>query len=465
VVSTLDTYEDAKAESSRPVPVRPYLFLVLECDRPHAGGARYALDGAACVKIGRGERREVLGAGVSRAALRLAVPGRSMSSIHAELRLAGGSWTIEDCGSTNGTFVNGERVRSAPLSDGDLIEIGHTFFTLKLAVPTPAGTQLEYDPALVDAGDPFATLLPWLHVAFKRTQAAALTPLTVVVTGGTGSGKELVARAVHALSGRSGDLVAVNCAALVPTLVERLLFGHVKGSFSGAVRDELGFVRAARRGTLFLDEIADLPLNVQAMLLRVLQEGEVVPVGAAQPVRVDVRVVAASQRPLAELVESGAFLPDLCARLAGFELGLPSLAERRVDLGIVIRAILARMGGEPITLSREAGRAIFTHPWPQNIRELEQALRHAIALSEASVLRLRDLPDAIRGSATSSVPPPMAAGARGLSDEDRQARDDLIAKLREHRGNVSGVARAMGKARIQVQRWLRRFGIDAADFK
>jgi hypothetical protein len=276
--STLDTHEDAQAHSNKPVPVRPYLFVALECDRPTAGGARYALDGVNHVKIGRGARREALGGVAARAVLRITIPGRSVSSRHADMRLVDGAWLLEDQGSTNGTFVNGHKIESCELEDGDLVEIGHCFFVLSLAVPTPARSETEHDPALVHHADPFATLLPWLDAAFRRTQAAAVTPLTVLVAGQTGTGKELVARAVHALSGRQGELVAVNCAALAPTLVESLLFGHVKGAFSGAARDEPGFIRTAHRGTLLLDEIAELPMNVQAMLLRAIQEREVVPV-------------------------------------------------------------------------------------------------------------------------------------------------------------------------------------------
>jgi sigma-54 dependent transcriptional regulator, acetoin dehydrogenase operon transcriptional activator AcoR len=156
---------------------------------------------------------------------------------------------------------------------------------------------------------------------------------------------------------------------------------------------------------------------------------------------------------------------DLHARLCGYELRLPTLAERRVDIGLLVRAFLARMGGDPITLSREAGQALLMHPWPENVRELEQALRHAVALCGGAEARLRDLPSSVSGGSTSCVPPAKKAEADTLSESDKKIKDELVKLLKEHKGNVSGVARAMGKARMQIQRWVRRFEIEAGEYR
>src|SRR5690606_4641385 len=226
--------------------------------------------------------------------------------------------------------------------------------------------------------------------------------------------------------------------------------------YSGASEDRPGLVRAAHSGTLFLDEIAELPLGSQVKLLRVLQEGEVTPLGGTQPIPVDVRVVAASHRSLPELVEAGRFRADLYARLAGAHITLPPLRQRREDLGLLIGALLRRIAGDAaasLRLERDAARALFLHTWPLNIRELEQALRAACALAGgAGRIALGHLPEGVRGR------PPGDGGELAL-------RDQLVRLLSENAGNISAVARAMGKARVQVRRWCRRLGIDPDSFR
>ena len=295
VVRTLE--EPGQSQKVSVLPVRPHLFLVLECDRPWAGGARFEVSGLDEVVIGRGPKRAATRLSdrhVRR--LQVTVPARTMSNVHARLRANGADWVLEDAGSTNGCFMNGRMVTSAVVGDGDCLELGHTLFTLRLAVPTPNATPETFDsleePLSVRG---FATLQPWLAAAFAEIVTVARSPLAVVLTGKSGTGKEVIARAIHASSCRSGPFVAVNCGALTPNLIESQFFGHVRGAFSGAVRDELGFVRSAHRGTLFLDEVGELPHSAQTALLRVLQESEVVPVGSARPTNVDIRVVAGRQ--------------------------------------------------------------------------------------------------------------------------------------------------------------------------
>jgi transcriptional regulator with PAS, ATPase and Fis domain len=309
------------------------------------------------------------------------------------------------------------------------------------------------------ASAPFGlrTLLPELeasHASLARVARGSLVP--ILFLGPTGSGKEVLAREVHMQSKRTGDLVAVNCGALSPMLVESLLFGHVRGAFSGATRDEPGFVRSAHGGTLFLDEIGDLPPSSQAALLRVLQEHEVVAVGATRATKVDVRIVAATHRPLATLSANGTFRPDLLARLKGYTHRLLPLHERMPDFGLLLADVLERVAGpraEEITLMPDAALALMIYSWPHNIRELYHALASTIALGVGNILEARHLPSEIllyaeEGADTNETPPP---------SEDLALRDRLVLLLREHHGNLTAVARAMGKGPTQIYRWIRRF--------
>jgi transcriptional regulator with GAF, ATPase, and Fis domain len=297
--------------------------------------------------------------------------------------------------------------------------------------------------------------------------------------GDTGTGKELLARAVHQLSGRERDFIAVNCGSLTPNLVESQLFGHTKGAFSGALRDEPGFIRSADGGTLLLDEVADLPKSAQAALLRVIQEGEVVAVGGARPIKIDVRIVAATHHCLEEMVGRGEFRRDLWARLNGFKYHLPSLRQRREDVGVITGRILERARVAPtLRITPDAGRALLCHDWPLNIRELEQCLSRAVVLAESGTIRAEDLlPSVVREDAQRRsrgehhalarrpTPKGIERVALPLSEKDLVLKRDLLRFLDEHEGNVTAVARAMGKARMQVQRWMKRFGLEGSAFR
>ncbi len=285
----------------------------------------------------------------------------------------------------------------------------------------------------------------------------------MIFLGETGTGKEVLARAIHAESGRTGAFVPVNCGALPANLVESLLFGHVRGAFSGALRDEPGLVRTAQGGTLFLDEIGDLALVAQAALLRVLQEREVLPVGATRAIPTDVRVVVATHRSLHKLAESGAFRDDLLARLTGYVYTLPPLRERIDDIGFLVAAILKNVAGEragSISLSAAAIYALLEHRWPHNVRELEQRLKTAVALAVDGRIERAHL-----WSSGADEELAREASGRPSSPEDDALVAELVERLEAHRGNVTRVGDAMGKSRTQVQRWLRRFGIAAERFR
>jgi DNA-binding NtrC family response regulator len=435
-------------EPERALPRRqPSLVLVFECDRPLAGGLSLPLAGE--LLIGRGAPRQLDGD-------TLRVPDGLMSSRHARLSPRGARFAIEDLGSKNGTVVNGVTTAAANLRDGDVLELGQSFFLYReqqVAAggydddpqPLLATRRLDYASALVDLG------------------AVAPTPVSVLLLGETGTGKEVLARAVHDASARRGPFVAVNCGALPATLIESELFGYKKGAFSGAAEDRAGLVRSADGGTLFLDEIGDLPLPSQAALLRVLQEREVTPLGATRPVKVDIRVIAATHRDLRKLADKEQFRADLLQRLAGFTVSLPPLRERREDLGDLCAGFLKQALGEDseLRLAPEAARRLLAYAWPGNLRELGQSLSTAALLARRGTIEVLHLPESLREAAPPAPPPPPPE----LTPEQMEHRDQLEALLREHSGNVTAVAKVLGKTRMQVHRWMSRYGIDPDSFR
>ncbi len=311
---------------------------------------------------------------------------------------------------------------------------------------------------------------PAMREAIRVIRRAGATDATVLITGESGTGKELAARALHEESPRrAAAFVALNCSALPGDLVESELFGHVRGAFTGADRDRDGLFVAADGGTLFLDEIGDLAGPAQAKLLRALEAGEVTPVGASKPVRVDVRLVAATNRPLAEMAESGEFREDLLWRLQVVTLALPPLRERRSDVPALATRLLAELAerhGRPVAgLTEAARRALVAWDWPGNVRELRNALERAVVLAEGPEIDVADLPDAIRRDdaplrgdrAAIEGLPYTEAKARVV---DAFERSYLSATLERHGGNVSAAARSLGLHRQSLQKMLKRLGLD-----
>jgi transcriptional regulator with AAA-type ATPase domain len=451
--------------SIAPMPLaRPeaHLVVVLECDRPLSGSSRHSLRGVVEVTLGRGAERAALREGDR---LALTIPSGWMSGAHVRLRLERERWRIEDLGSRNGTCVNGKPVAHLALADGDLIEAGRALLLFRPAWHAPPTQALDFDTRSATFPAPgLGTVLPALEGEVDALVRVAASPIPILLRGETGTGKEVTARAVHALSKRKGSFVPVNCGAIPGTLVESHLFGHVKGAFSGAVRDEPGFVRAASGGTLFLDEIGDLPPTSQAALLRVLQEREVTPVGATRSAPVDLRVVAATHQRLEALVARGDFRADLLARLDGFTFALPPLRERREDTGVLVGDLLRGLPGlsNRLELSPEVARALLQYEWPFNIRELEHCLARACALAQGEArLELRHLSPQVRAA----LGPDPSANEPADSVGQPPLRAQLERLLAEHDGDVAQVARALGKARMQVYRWLKRFAIDPERYR
>jgi transcriptional regulator with GAF, ATPase, and Fis domain len=433
--------ETALGASAAPHTRRvPYLFVAIEASRPLAGGARLALDDLDDIAIGRGDTRAVTRTGRSAT---LTIPDRRMSAQHARILRALDGWELIDAGAKNGCRIAGATVTRAPIPPAAWIELGQTLLRLR---DEPADGELWRDAETAEPTAGVITLLPRFAAQLGELARLAQSRVSLVIAGATGTGKEVVARAVHGLSGRRGAFVAINCAALPDGLVESQLFGHKKGAFSGATADHPGLVRAADGGTLLLDEIGDMPLAAQAALLRVLQEREVVAVGDTRPAAVVDRVIAASHRDLGERVRTGALRADLYARLAGHAIELPPLAARREDIGTAIATALARHGAREAKLEIAAAAALVDAAWPGNLRELDKAIETALALAGDAPLSVDHFPTGDPGG-------------------DSQLRAQLTALLVEHRGNITQIARAMGKARMQVQRWLARFGLDAERYR
>jgi len=413
------------------------------------------LFGIDVITIGRGANREAVRSAAGELHLRL--PSATVSKEHARIVRRDDEWIFQDLDSRNGSCINGRRVTNSAVRDGDWIEIGCVVLRYRANLPALPECSADLDVAPDDREiRGYSSLLPTVESSFRSLTRVARSPITTLLLGETGTGKEVLARGMHVLSGRAGPFVAVNCGALTSSLLESHLFGHVKGSFTGAVRDEPGLIRSADGGTLFLDEVGDLPLPAQAALLRVLQEREVLPVGGTRPTNVDVRVVAATNKPLETLCLQGEFRADLLARLAGYQHVLTPLRDRMEDLGVLIGDLLRRAtaaNAKTMRLHLHVVRRLLAHVWPQNVRELDNVLSVALALAERGVMELPHLPDAITKSTPKSLPdsdPP--------SNPD-ELRLQIVRLLEQHHGNVTLVARAMGKSRMQLHRWMQKFGI------
>jgi DNA-binding NtrC family response regulator len=280
----------------------------------------------------------------------------------------------------------------------------------------------------------------------------------------------LAARALHAESPRADrPFVALNCSAMPADLVESELFGHIKGAFTGADRDRTGVFEAAHGGTLFLDEVGDLAPSAQAKLLRSVEEGRVTPVGTTTSRPVDVRLLAATNRPLDEMAARGEFRDDLLYRLQVVTLRLPALRERRSDIAAIAVHFTADLAGRhdrPVrSISPAARRALVAYDWPGNVRELRNVLERAVVLAEGDAIDVADLPARVSGATTAPGPIDAALADLPYTDARERAfeafeRSFLVAALERHGGNVSATARAIGLHRQSLQKILRRLDIE-----
>jgi transcriptional regulator with PAS, ATPase and Fis domain len=294
---------------------------------------------------------------------------------------------------------------------------------------------------------------PAMQAVFQIIQNAAETEATVLVRGESGSGKELVAKAIHDLSARrNAPFLAINCAALSSTLLDSELFGHVRGAFTGAIKDHSGLFQRAHGGTLFLDEVAELPLELQAKLLRVLQERNYIPVGGDRSIDVDVRIVAATHRSLREEVKMGRFREDLMYRLRVVPIFIPPLRERREDISLLIWHFIQQHNAANFRqiekIDPQAMRALLDYAWPGNIRELHNVVEYAFAVGRGTTLRCTELPPEFREARNAEPQPAAPHQALSAAEESSAIRQ----ALEQSNGRVSQAARLLGMSRATFWR-------------
>jgi len=285
---------------------------------------------------------------------------------------------------------------------------------------------------------------------FTMLRRVARAHCTVLVGGETGTGKELAARAIHAESPRrKAPFYAVSCATFSPTLLESELFGHVRGAFTGAVRDRAGLFALANKGTLFLDEVAEIPLDLQGKLLRIMQEKTFIPVGGTQPITVDVRVISATNKALRREVAEGRFREDLSYRMQVVPLFLPPLRQRHGDVEALFWHFIDELNAEGLRqiegVTRAALEAIRSYPWPGNVRQLRSAVEYAFVVGEGEIFDVGDLTPEIRGE------PPPGGGGVSLVDAERQR---ILGALAKHRGRKAAAAAELGMSRSTLWRKL-----------
>ena len=366
-----------------------------------------------------------------------------LSRRHAVIRWMRGKLSVGDQGSHNGTFLEGRRLEvEEPLPFRAILRCGSTIL---MSVPD---TEMFRGWRIWGPEQPLVGG-PLIREVREEIRTVATTELGVLVQGESGTGKEVVVGEVHRQSGRKGPLVAVNCAELPESLFEAELFGAARGAFTGAERERVGLVQQASEGTLFLDEVTELPLPMQAKLLRVVEQKEVRPLGQPNTVKVDVRLIAATNRELSRVVEAGEFREDLYHRLRGADLRLPPLRKRRTDIPLLVKHFAGDGAPPPSVVCLEH---LLLYRWPGNVRQLANTLReaeaHAAARGKDRILAKHLRPE-----------------LQVISGEEDDGFEEVRRGLIEHNGNVARVAKQMGISRPQVYKQLARRGMDVADFR
>jgi DNA-binding NtrC family response regulator len=379
-----------------------------------------------------------------------------VSSRHLRIEGREGAWHLVDLGSTNGTFVAGARVAHAELPFGVPVALGDAEIVLE-----PRDAPEEPRPASFEG---MLTRDPSMRQVFELVEKVGPSDAAVAILGETGTGKELVARALHARSRRrEGPFIPVNCSAIAESLIESELFGHEKGAFSGAERMRKGAFEEADRGTIFLDEIGELPLDLQPKLLRTLELGEVKRVGASRPIQVDVRIVAATHRDLRAAVRGGKFREDLYYRLCVVPVTVPPLRQRRGDVRLLAEEFLSRAvpRGLAIRFSPEALARIEGYDWPGNVRQLRNVVQRALLFRGEGL----SIPaQAVTFEDTRAVPADAGDDdtlfVRGLTLEDVE-REVIRLSLRRNHGKRSAVVKELRIAKSTVMKRIAQWGLQA----
>jgi transcriptional regulator with GAF, ATPase, and Fis domain len=409
----------------------------------------------------RGVARKLGGGGMrigTGAVADLRLTDRAVSRLHCELRIVDGAIRIVDSGSTNGTFVDGVKIHVAELAAGARIRVGETVISV-VAAGERCAVELS---ARHRFGDVIGASVEMRRL-YGILEKVAPTDTSVLIQGETGTGKELVARAIHDASPRArAPFVVVDCGAIAENLIESELFGHIRGSFSGAVTDRRGLFEEADGGTLFLDEIGELPPPLQPKLLRVLESLEVRRVGENTNRRVDVRVVAATNRPLARSVNDGTFREDLYYRLAVVEVQLPPLRARRDDIALLAEHFFRRYAGDKEPMPAAYLSALTSRAWPGNVRELRNYIERSVSLGSSMAEEGpggRGDVDGLAPTVPIHLPLKDARAAWTAQFELLYVRS-LLAKTE---GNVTRAAELAGVNRRSLQRLIASLGIRDPD--
>ncbi|MGN6106977.1 MAG: sigma 54-interacting transcriptional regulator [Kofleriaceae bacterium] len=431
----------------------------------------------------------------------------TVSRYHCKIVQEDTGYVLVDQRSTNGTFVNKVRVREAFLKPGSIVSVGQSQLRFNAREE-----EVEIVPSRSDRCAGLIGGNARMREIYAIIEKIAPTATTVVIDGETGTGKEVVAQAIHSLSPRSrNDLVVFDCGAVPPNLIESELFGHEKGSFTGAMMTRQGLFEQADGGTLFLDELGELPIDLQPKLLRALEQREVRRVGSTKASKVDVRIIAATNRNLEEEVRAGRFRQDLFYRLSVVRLHLPSLRERADDIPLLVQHFLEtgqynRRGPSDAprvrAVARDAMHALQTYPWPGNVRELVNVIERAVSFCDSELLEFADLPDyvrsakappSVRGAGTAgqarrassgstggspvvsmdpnapAPTPPEELLAEGVTFKDAKERwvaaferDYILQLLRRNNGNISHAARAADIDRKYFRKLMKKYDIEAA---
>ena len=387
----------------------------------------------------------------------LSLSDNRVSRRHLALQVADGLLLMEDLGSTNGTFVNGLRIRSALLNGGESVRMGETTLAVEISGARTAARPSRASRFGRIIGDSLA-----MRRVYPLLEKLAASNVPMVIEGETGTGKELVAESIHETGPRAdAPFVVFDCTTVPPNLLESALFGHERGSFTGAVSSRQGVFEQAHRGTLFLDEIGDLEFSLQAKLLRALERREVQRVGGSTWTKVDVRIVAATRRDLEKMIQARTFRDDLFYRLAVARVELPALRDREGDVEILARYFWQQLGGTSDTFPSHALPGLLGYNWPGNVRELFNKVSQLMALGELSYPPSRQSPpagslgsndggppseqfqraqDVIQAVIDKEVPFPQARN-RVMREFERRFLEAILAR---HGGNVSKASRASG---------------------
>lgn len=393
---------------------------------------------------------------------------RFLSKQHARIEARNGSIFVVNLSKKNGTFVNGEKIAERKLAPGDVIRVGGSLFVFCESEHVQRSNLSSEQAQILASIRGSAVSVEALR---RSLVAAAGQAETVLLLGESGTGKELAAQALHQMGRRTGKFVAVNCAAISTSTAESLLFGHSRGSFTGAESRHAGFFDEADGGTLFLDEIGDLPLMLQSKLLRVLQDGNIRPLGSNKEHRVDVRVIAATNIDLSTASRNNQFRTDLFQRINAITIKLPPLRERPDD---ILTLFMSFLGSPRREVSVSLAEALLVHRWPGNVRELQNLARRAITYSDSThpihlALMLEQL-IANGWPATSVKNPQTGPEAKYTTTSQKRTRvpyseELLVRLLQENRGVVARLAEYFTVSRREMGRVLSKFRLDPNNFR